>query len=92
MGAWAGDGIRVNAIAPGFFWSDLTTPLASKEMTECREALMARVPLRRIAEPSEMAAPAVFLASDASGFLTGTALAVDGPPRGSCRGAGPRAQ
>jgi 2-deoxy-D-gluconate 3-dehydrogenase len=77
-GAWAADGIRVNALVPGFFWSDLTAALASDELAERREAIIAGVPLGRIADPSEMAGPAVFLASDASSFVTGASLIVDG--------------
>ena len=73
---WAADGIRVNAIRSGFFWSDLTAPFAT--MDERREALIARVPLGRIADPTEMAGPAVFLASDSSGFVTGSTVTVDG--------------
>ena len=73
---WAPDGIRVNAIAPGF----VETPLVpDSEKTPTREAaIMARTPLKRIGEPNEVGGAAVFLASDAAAFITGVILPVDG--------------
>lgn len=69
-------GVRVNAIAPGF----VDTKLASAIVQD--EALSARVtgatPLRRIAQPSEIAGAAVYLVSDASSYMTGHTLVVDG--------------
>ena len=68
--------IRVNAIAPGLIRTDMTRaawsdPVASKK-TE------ARIPLGRIGEPSEIASVALFLASDASSYITGDTIVVDG--------------
>jgi len=73
---WAGDGIRVNAIAPGF----VETPLVpDAEKTPAREAaILARTPQKRIGAPEEVGGAAVFLASDAARFITGVVLPVDG--------------
>jgi len=73
---WAPDGIRVNAIAPGF----VETPLVpDAEKTPAREAaIMARTPLKRIGAPEEVGGAAVFLASDAARYITGVILPVDG--------------
>jgi NAD(P)-dependent dehydrogenase (short-subunit alcohol dehydrogenase family) len=73
---WAEDGIRVNAIAPGFVESAL---VADREKTAAREAaIMARTPLKRIGDPNDVGGAAVFLASDAARFVTGVILPVDG--------------
>lgn len=73
---WAEDGIRVNAIAPGFVESAL---VADREKTAAREAaIMARTPLKRIGDPEDVGGAAVFLASDAARFITGVILPVDG--------------
>lgn len=73
---WGPDGIRVNAVSPGLIatgWERAV--LASPEATARR---MQMTPLRRIGTPAEVAAAALFLASDAAGFITGHNLAVDG--------------
>jgi NAD(P)-dependent dehydrogenase (short-subunit alcohol dehydrogenase family) len=72
---WSGRrGIRVNALAPGFFESEMTD--------QCRpgylESLAARTPLGRIGRPEEVASVVVFLLSDASSFMTGSTVVVDG--------------
>lgn len=73
---WGPDGIRVNAIAPGFVESSL---VPDSEKTPAREAaIMARTPQKRIGDPSDVGGAAVFLASDAARFITGTILPVDG--------------
>ena len=73
---WAPKGITVNAIAPGFFATELNAPLlANKEFTTMVER---RTPMGRWAEPDELAGAAVFLASDAAGYVTGHTLVVDG--------------
>jgi 3-oxoacyl-[acyl-carrier protein] reductase len=70
----AGRGVRVNAIAPGFIDSDMT-----KAMTEdAREKTLGLIPLKRMGTPEDIAAAALFLASGASSYITGQALAVDG--------------
>jgi NAD(P)-dependent dehydrogenase (short-subunit alcohol dehydrogenase family) len=67
-------GIRVNAILPGV----IRTPMVAS-VVEAREAeLAAGLPLRRIGEPMDVAAAAVFLASDASAWISGIDLPVDG--------------
>lgn len=72
---WAPD-VRVNCIAPGYVATDLTTELQEDE--GLRKSILERTPLERFADPEEIAAPAVFLASDGAGYVTGTTLAVDG--------------
>jgi NAD(P)-dependent dehydrogenase (short-subunit alcohol dehydrogenase family) len=69
-----GPGVRVNAIAPGLVKTDLARALWETH----GEVLAARLPLRRLGEPSDIAAAAVFLASDAASWITGTTLVVDG--------------
>jgi len=72
---WSGrKGIRVNAIAPGFFESEMTEQYAPGYL----EAQMERIPLGRKGDPRELAATVVFLASAASGYVVGQTLAVDG--------------
>ncbi|MDR0390075.1 MAG: 3-oxoacyl-[acyl-carrier-protein] reductase [Spirochaetaceae bacterium] len=71
---FAGRGIRVNAIAPGFIESDMTTALAP----EAREKLLEHIPFKRIGSPADIAQAALFLASEAAGYITGQVLAVDG--------------
>jgi 2-deoxy-D-gluconate 3-dehydrogenase len=73
---WAERGVRVNALCPGWTATELNRNLWEDE--GATNLLMAGVPMRRWARPEEMAGPAVFLASDASSYLTGQALAVDG--------------
>jgi 3alpha(or 20beta)-hydroxysteroid dehydrogenase len=67
-------GIRVNAIFPG----PIDTPMLAANTQRFRDALLARVPLRRIGQPDEVAEAALFLASDRSSFVTGAELSVDG--------------
>ena len=72
---WTGrKGIRVNAIAPGFFTSEMTDQYPEGYL----ESQQARIPVGRKGDPRELAATAVFLASDAAGYITGQTLAVDG--------------
>jgi NAD(P)-dependent dehydrogenase (short-subunit alcohol dehydrogenase family) len=72
---WAPD-IRVNAIAPGYVATELTDDLRGND--QLRQSIIDRTPLERFAEPAEIAGPAVFLASDAAAYVTGSCLAVDG--------------
>ncbi len=70
------EGIRVNAIAPGLVRTRLTEDILSNP--ETREAAIKGIPLRRYAMPDELAACALFLASDDASFVTGTVLVADG--------------
>lgn len=74
--AWAEHGIRVNCIAPGF----IVTQQSAKSRTNLQhvEAVNARTPMQRWGEPVDIAGPALFLASPAAAFMTGTCLNVDG--------------
>jgi gluconate 5-dehydrogenase len=69
-------GITVNAIAPGFVPTDATQAL--HEDPKFNEWISSRAPMGRWCEPSEVAGPAVFLASDAASYVTGHVLVVDG--------------
>ena len=73
---WGPSGVRVNAIAPGFILTDLTTKLWSDESMRAWGA--ANTPLRRLGTPDDLVGAAIFLASPASTFLTGQILYVDG--------------
>jgi NAD(P)-dependent dehydrogenase (short-subunit alcohol dehydrogenase family) len=72
---WAPSGVRVNAILPGVFRTDLNSALLDSPRGQ--EFLM-RTPMRRFGKIEELVGAAVFLASDASSFVTGHLLAVDG--------------
>ena len=74
--AYAADGIRVNAIAPGWIATPLTQPLQDDAARS--QAIVARTPLGRWGTPQDVAGPALFLASPAAGFITGVILPVDG--------------
>ncbi len=73
---WAGDGICVNAIAPGFFPTDMNAALLKG--TPRGEEVLMRTPMRRFGRAEELVGAAVLLASDGASFITGQALAVDG--------------
>jgi gluconate 5-dehydrogenase len=70
-------GIRVNAIAPGFIFSDMTDKALNSDPDRKRR-VMERTPMGRMGQPEEVAAAAVFLCSDAASFITGVNLPVDG--------------
>jgi NAD(P)-dependent dehydrogenase (short-subunit alcohol dehydrogenase family) len=74
--AWAEDGIRVNAIAPGWIETPMTVPARSDAARN--RAILDRTPLGRWGTPEDIVGPAVFLASDAARFITGAVLVVDG--------------
>ena len=68
--------VRVNAVAPGYVSTDLTEDLEAND--RLRQSVLNRTPLDRFADPEEIAAPVLFLASDAASFVTGSCLTVDG--------------
>lgn len=74
--AWAPDGIRVNAIAPGWIQTPLTQGLQDDPGRS--SAILARTPLGRWGRPDDVAGPALFLCSSAAAFMTGVVLPVDG--------------
>lgn len=73
---WAKDGVTVNAVAPGY----VETPLTSGHLSEHgnREKLEGQVPAGRLGTPDEIAGPVLFLASRQAGFITGHVLYIDG--------------
>jgi NAD(P)-dependent dehydrogenase (short-subunit alcohol dehydrogenase family) len=74
---WAPDGVRVNAVAPG--WTrTVQFAHASKEGIVDEQRLVARIPLGRVAEPVEIAQAIAFLASTESSYISGQTLVVDG--------------
>jgi NAD(P)-dependent dehydrogenase (short-subunit alcohol dehydrogenase family) len=73
---WAPKGINVNAIAPGVFRTDLNAGLL--DGTDRGRELLIRTPMKRFGNVSELVGVAILLASDASSFITGQCIAVDG--------------
>jgi NAD(P)-dependent dehydrogenase (short-subunit alcohol dehydrogenase family) len=73
---WARYGITVNAIAPGYFETDM--PRAVLGDPDLRQRVIGRIPLRRVGQPLEIGPLVHYLASDASGFMTGSVLRIDG--------------
>lgn len=74
--AWAGEGIRVNAIAPGWIDTDLTRPLVEDAIRSA--PILARTPMNRWGTPEDIGGVVVFLASEAARFVTGAIIPVDG--------------
>jgi NAD(P)-dependent dehydrogenase (short-subunit alcohol dehydrogenase family) len=72
---WARHGIRVNAIAPGYFMSELSGGFL---VTEPGQAMVKRMPMRRIGDPAELDGALLLLASRASSYMTGSVITVDG--------------
>jgi NAD(P)-dependent dehydrogenase (short-subunit alcohol dehydrogenase family) len=71
---WAQYGVRVNAVAPGY----VRTEMAPVDRPEFKRFWIEDAPLGRVATPDEIAPSVVFLASDASSFITGSVLVADG--------------
>jgi NAD(P)-dependent dehydrogenase (short-subunit alcohol dehydrogenase family) len=69
--------VRVNAVAPGYVATQMVAELVEAGRVNA-DAIAARTPMRRMAQPDEIAAAVVFLASDAAGYITGETLMVDG--------------
>jgi 3-oxoacyl-[acyl-carrier protein] reductase len=70
----AGRGVRVNALAPGYISSDMTSALPEA----AKAAMLEIIPLKRAGSPEDVAEAALFLASDGSAYITGQVLSVDG--------------
>jgi NAD(P)-dependent dehydrogenase (short-subunit alcohol dehydrogenase family) len=73
---WAPYNVRVNALCPGPFETPMNKALLQNQ--EAFQYFMSRIPLGRFPNPKELAGPIIFLASDASSFMTGTTLLIDG--------------
>lgn len=73
---WAERGVRVNTVAPGYFTTDLSAPLLKSKRWS--ERVVGNIPLGRTGSPDELAGAVAFLMSDASSYVTGSTLAVDG--------------
>jgi NAD(P)-dependent dehydrogenase (short-subunit alcohol dehydrogenase family) len=74
--AWAREGIRVNAVAPGWIKTGMARPVW--EDSSYSERILSRTPMGRFGDPVELAEPIYFLCSDAARFVTGVTLPVDG--------------
>ena len=74
--AMAGKGVQVNAIAPGYIATNNTAALQADEVRN--KAILDRIPAGRWGDPEDLGGAAVFLASQASNYVTGHILAVDG--------------
>ena len=70
----ASRGITVNAVAPGFIVTDMTSALSE----EVKEGIMAKIPLAKLGQPDDIAAAVAFLASPEANYITGQVLTVDG--------------
>jgi NAD(P)-dependent dehydrogenase (short-subunit alcohol dehydrogenase family) len=73
---WAPYNVRVNALCPGPFQTPMNQVLMQNQ--EAFQQFLSRIPMARFADPKELAGPVIFLASDASSFMTGTTLLIDG--------------
>ncbi len=73
---WAGRGVTVNAIAPGYMYTKMTASLYEDPVRNAQ--IMARIPAKRLGRAEDMAGPLLFLASHASDYVTGSVICVDG--------------
>ena len=76
--AWIGDGIRVNAVAPGLILTRMTEAMTDPSLAELTERELARIPAGRMGTPEEVAAMVLFLATGSSSYTTAATFAVDG--------------
>jgi NAD(P)-dependent dehydrogenase (short-subunit alcohol dehydrogenase family) len=72
---WARHGVRVNALAPGYFQTELSTAYLESDQGQ---AMLKRMPMRRLGDPAELGGALLLLASDASRYMTGSVVTVDG--------------
>ena len=72
---WAKFGIRVNAIAPGYFQTELNTEFVESDQGK---SMLKRMPQRRLGDLAELSGALLLLASDASSYMTGSVVTVDG--------------
>jgi len=80
---WGARGIRVNAVAPCWFRTEMNANsiFANRDFMD---QVLTKLPMKRIGEPRELVGPIVFLASDASSMITGLVLPVDGGAHSTC--------
>lgn len=76
--AWARDGVRVNAVAPGLIETAMTKIMQADGMEALEQAELAKVPMGRWGRPEDVASAYLFLASEEAAFITGQTLCVDG--------------
>jgi 2-dehydro-3-deoxy-D-gluconate 5-dehydrogenase len=76
--AWAADNIQVNAVLPGWIETELTSPIWNHDLPGLHERISSRIPAGKWGTADDHAGVAVFLASPASDYVTGTAIPVDG--------------
>jgi NAD(P)-dependent dehydrogenase (short-subunit alcohol dehydrogenase family) len=74
---WASAGIRVNAIAPGYFLSDMTREF-TEQNPDLAEQWIGRIPAGRMGEPEDLHGLVTYLASESSSYLTGQSIVIDG--------------
>jgi 2-deoxy-D-gluconate 3-dehydrogenase len=73
---WAGQGVNVNAIAPGYMATEMVVPLMNDPQRG--PAILGRIPAKRLGDPNELVGPVIFLSSAASNYVHGHTLVVDG--------------
>lgn len=73
---WASSNFRVNAICPGFIETDMTESIQKRE--ELKNKILYTIPLKRFGTPNDIVGAAIFLASDASSYMTGQYIVIDG--------------
>ncbi|MFM0730574.1 glucose 1-dehydrogenase [Paraburkholderia sediminicola] len=75
---YAARGVRINAICPGLFWTPMAEQMAASGQSEALDSLLKAVPMGRYGKPEEIADVVLWLCSDASSYVTGQSISVDG--------------